>query len=97
MKRPHNDTVEYKLAKSNKLGFSSLEMTLYSKAAPNGVSYFRPLTQEERGNDAGAGKSRQTCKDEVANETRVCDAQGGSDMEKMMCKNKVMMNHIDCL
>ena len=97
MKRPKDDTMEYRLSKSNKLGFETMEMTIYSKLAPNGDSYYRPLAEEDRGNNAGAGKSKQACKEEIAKETRTCDANGGSDINKMMCKNAVMMNHIDCL
>ncbi len=96
-KKKPDEVVRYKLSKSDEMGFESMKLTLYSRTAPDGSSYFRPLTQAERGTGGGAGLSKQICAKEIADQTRECDAKGGTEMEIIQCKNIVMMTHIDCM
>ena len=92
-----DDTVRYKISKSKETGFEAWKLTIFSRTAPNGVTYFRPLSKEERGSRAGAGLSRKECRKEISEQTRACDSKGGTELEVMVCKNTVIVNHLDCI
>ena len=90
-----DETIRYKIGKADLMGMKTMRLTLYSRTAPNGAEYDRPLRADEQKGDNNHAMTKEQCRDKIAEETRKCERKSKDEVD--ICKILIIGRYIDCM